>query len=263
MSDQPTAQNTLRPPGDAITFYDELAPWYHLLYPDWESSIVRQGAALVSLLESHGVSTASRVYDVACGIGTQTIGLVAAGFKVVASDIAPAMVLRTQTELAERGLATPTFVGDMRRLSSIPPGSADAILACDNAVTHCENDPELLAMFKGFRNCLRPGGIVVLSLRDFAAMERRNPDVHAFHPHLMGGHRFVALQMWEWNGDSYDLRLYLTHESVDGSCDTRVLKSRVYAVTVRRLMSLLRAAGFAVVERRDGVLFQPVVVAGR
>jgi hypothetical protein len=30
--------------------YDALAPWYHLVYQDWESVIARQGEALSALI---------------------------------------------------------------------------------------------------------------------------------------------------------------------------------------------------------------------
>ena len=34
-------------------FYDELAPLYHLVYEDWETTVVRQGGALASLIAEY------------------------------------------------------------------------------------------------------------------------------------------------------------------------------------------------------------------
>jgi hypothetical protein len=34
-----------------MSFYDDLAPFYHLIYPDWEGSIDRQGRQLAALME--------------------------------------------------------------------------------------------------------------------------------------------------------------------------------------------------------------------
>jgi len=34
-------------------FYDELAPLYHLVYDDWETSVARQDATLASLIAEH------------------------------------------------------------------------------------------------------------------------------------------------------------------------------------------------------------------
>jgi hypothetical protein len=77
------------------------------------------------------------------------------------------------------------------------------------------------------------------------------------------GNRFLAVQVWEWDGDQYDLRVYLTSESPTGACETQVLRTRYYAVSIDRLLSLLGEAGFVGAERRDDVLFQPVLWARR
>ena len=71
------------------------------------------------------------------------------------------------------------------------------------------------------------------------------------------------MQVWEWDNDQYDLRVYLTSESPEGICETQVLRSRYYAVSIERLLSLLAEAGFVCVERRDDVLFQPVLFGRR
>jgi hypothetical protein len=42
-----------------------------------------------------------------------------------------------------------------------------------------------------------------------------------------------------------------------------MLATRYYAIPISRLVSLARRAGFVRVERRDGVLFQPVVIGFR
>jgi hypothetical protein len=71
--------------------------------------------------------------------------------------------------------------------------------------------------------------------------------------------RFLAVQVWEWDGDQYDLRIYLTSESPDGICETQMLRSRYYAVSIERLMSLLAEAGFVGGERRDDALSASLV----
>jgi cyclopropane fatty-acyl-phospholipid synthase-like methyltransferase len=74
---------------DIAAFLDKLAPYFHLLYGDWEAAIAAQGSALARLLSSHGVGPGEAVLDAACGIGTQTIGLLKEGYSVTASDCSP------------------------------------------------------------------------------------------------------------------------------------------------------------------------------
>ena len=75
-------------------FYDELAPYYHLLYVNWEQAVSRQGTELAAILLDFGVEPGSVVLDAASGIGTQTLGLLMQGYRVTASDISPKAVER-------------------------------------------------------------------------------------------------------------------------------------------------------------------------
>ena len=245
------------------TFYDRLAPFYHLLYSDWERSIGRQGAALCMLLRELGVPPGAAVIDAACGIGTQTIGLAERGYRVRGSDISAVAVARARDEMARRGLSADFAVGDIRELASIHPEAASAVLACDNVVPHLLCDGQILAAFRSCLGRLVPGGVLVISVRDYAGMIRRSPDVQPHAMHVEGGCRQLAVQAWEWDGDQYDVRLYLTEERPDGSCETQLLRSRFYAISAGRLLQLMREAGFVETERRDGVLFQPVLVGIR
>ena len=247
------------------TFYDDLAPFYHLLYPDWAASVERQGAALDALLRELGVAPGAPVLDAACGIGTQTLGLAGRGYAVSASDLSPGAVARLRRELAARGLAerVPIAVRDLRTLAGVPDGSQAAVLACDNSVPHLLADADILMAFRACHRSLAPGGVAVFSVRDYAALERVDPDVRPYGLRRTPESRFLAVQVWEWDGDCYDLRVYLTEDPAGGACRTRVLRSRYYAVTIARLLELMAAAGFVDLARRDDVLFQPVLAGHR
>lgn len=245
------------------TFYDRLAPYYHLLYADWEASMDRQGAALADLLRDAGVLAGSAVHDAACGIGTQTIALARRGYRMSGSDLSTGAVDRARTELESRGLTAALTVGDMRDLARFVRDPVAAVIACDNVVAHFLSDAEILDALQSCRDALQPDGALVLSVRDYETIPRRSPDVHPHVVHHDGKRRIVPVQVWEWDRDQYDLRLYVTEEHATGACFTHMLCTRYYAVTVTRLMELAREAGLVRVERRDGVLFQPVVVAFR
>jgi hypothetical protein len=58
----------------AAQFYDGLADTYHALYPDWRNAGMVQAEALHRLLCRWHREPAD-IADVACGIGTQLIGL--------------------------------------------------------------------------------------------------------------------------------------------------------------------------------------------
>jgi hypothetical protein len=47
-----------------IDFYDAFAPWYHLVYQDWEASIARQREALTSFLTTEWGTGVRRLLSV-------------------------------------------------------------------------------------------------------------------------------------------------------------------------------------------------------
>src|SRR4051812_26544130 len=97
--------------------YDPFAPYYHLVYENWAASVTRQGQALDRIIRdvSGGDDRAARtVLDVACGIGTQSLGLAALGYHVTASDLSGASVARAGKEATDRGLTIAFSVADMR-----------------------------------------------------------------------------------------------------------------------------------------------------
>lgn len=153
---------------DTVSFYDRLAPYYYLLYVDWKTSVVRQGAALAKLLETHGVRSGDAILDAACGIGTQSIGLDAKGYDLTASDCSPGAIERLRRELNERGLSAHVYVDDLRLLARSASGAFAAILAYDNSIPHLLTDAELLQCFRNCLRCLRPGGLAVFSVGDYA-----------------------------------------------------------------------------------------------
>lgn len=242
-------------------FYDRLAPYYHLLYPNWDASIARQSSGLARVLGEFGVVPGSAVLDAACGIGTQALGLAQLGYNVTASDLSSAAVARARSEAGARGLAMTFAVADLRRLASAFDTRFTALVACDNAIPHLLSDAEIGAAFAECRRVLEPGGVLLISVRDYAAIERRTPDHHSYGTRTVDDCAYTAEQIWHWEGDQYDLTLRLTARRGSEPPVVHEFHSRYYAVELPTLERLLREAGFALVTRRDEHFFQPLLVA--
>src|SRR3954470_23259952 len=84
-------------------FYDRLAPLYDLIFPDWDASIERPAGAIAGIIHERWGAGARSVLDLACGIGTQSIGLARRGFAVTASDLSAGAVERARAEAQRRG----------------------------------------------------------------------------------------------------------------------------------------------------------------
>ncbi len=246
----------------AADFYDRLAPFYHLIYPDWEASVARQGAALDAMVRER-LEGAETVLDVACGIGTQAIGLARLDYRVTASDLSPGAVRRARAEAERLGVQIDLSVADMRRAHEHHGRTFDVVICCDNSLPHLLSDGEIVTALRQFRACTRPGGLCLVSLRDYAAMEREGTQVQPYGVREHGGARFVVLQTRDFTGDRYAVAFYLVEDRGGDEAAAHVMRATYYAVPISRVAELMEEAGFGRVERVDGAFFQPVLAAFR
>ncbi len=244
-------------------FYDTLASWYHVVYPDWEASIGRYGRALSSLLASEWGSATHHVLDAAVGIGTQALGLAALGFQVTGSDISLAAVQRAGKEAGRRGLRLGCVVGDVRALP-VRSGTFDIVLACDNAVAHLLSENDIRCAFEECFRCIRPRGGCVISMRDYGVPPSPGTvETQDYGDRIWSSRRCRLLQTRRWRGQLYDVAFELVTNDEAKEVVLRTPETTCFGIAVERMAVLMGEAGFTRVRRIDGCLFQPVLVGSR
>jgi SAM-dependent methyltransferase len=240
-------------------FYDELSPFYHLVYNDWDASVPRQAAQINSVIHEIWGDRVRTILDAACGIGTQTIGLTEVGYAVTASDISGGAIERARREAQSRGLHIPFQIGDLRSLPIHRDGSFDLVIAWDNAIPHLLTDDDIRKAFSEMRRCVVPGGGCLISVRDYDA-SGSGTQLVPFGVRTAGQSRYVVFQVWQYHGAVYDLSMYFLEDTGGSECTAHVMRTQYYAVPVSRLMELMTESGFSEVRRIDGRLFQPLIV---
>ncbi|WP_406517335.1 class I SAM-dependent methyltransferase [Streptomyces sp. NBC_00134] len=246
-------------------FYDELADDYHLIYPDWDASIRRQGDALDAQI---GQDRAA-VLDCSCGIGTQAIGLALRGHRVTGTDLSPRAAVRAAREAARRSLSLCTAAADMRSLP-FPDDQFDAVVCADNSLPHLLTERDVRAALAEMRRVLRPGGRLLVSTRPYDDLVRDRPastppQVHEIGDRAEDGARTVTFQLWHWHddGEHYDLEHFQLLPA-DGEWRVKVRRTSYWALGRDRLAGLAVEAGFGDVGWRmpeETGLFQPLLVA--
>jgi len=101
-------------------------------------------------------------------------------------------------------------------------------------------------------------------VRDYLTEGRSSPQLVPYGFRSDGDDRYFVVQTRDWEGDFYDVAMYFIREG-RGSKPARVSagSSRYYAVPIDRLVSLLEENSFIEIQRLDGVLYRPVLVARR
>jgi SAM-dependent methyltransferase len=246
---------------DARDFYDELAPDYDAIHSDWHASVRAQGAVLDRLIRGELGDAPQRILDCACGIGTQAIGLAVHGHDVLATDLAPVAVARARREADALGVPLATGVADFTRLAEQVEGTFACVLACDNSVAHLHGDDELARFASGVAAKLEPGGLALVSLRDYAPLVAERAGGHP----VRAGKGTISFQIWDWDDDgaAYELAQF-TLRGEGESWQTTCRRTRLRALLRDDICGALAAAGLAEVRWRtpeESGYYQPVVTA--
>jgi SAM-dependent methyltransferase len=245
-------------------FYEQLAPFYHLIFEDWDASIACQADQLSRIINDRFGEGAKSILDVSCGIGTQAIALAGQGFEVVASDLCPAAIARAKVEADRRQIAIDFSVCDMREAFDHHRRRFDVVISCDNSITHLLSDDDLLLALRQLHECTRPGGGCLLTVRDYDREARGKGLIKPYGVRRQEADRCVIFQVWDFDGDQYDMAMYfVVDDGTAGPLKTHVMRTRYNAIGTGRLLELMTEAGFRSVERLDGVFYQPLLVGTR
>lgn len=231
---------------DTNPFYDAVADDYSYFYRDWQATMEREGAALRRAFRDQGIKT---VLDASCGVGTQSIPLARLDFEVTAVDPSPRMLQKARENAATFGVAEDiTFItGDFLSLPRIMAVKFDALISKGNALPHLLTDDQIKTALRGFYDLLRPGGMLVIGIRDFDSMLEDRPRFVPRQVHTEDPARDVILfDLWEWH-DSDPVTVTFNTFIVSGKGDH--YSARRYPVTYRALRreeleALLGEAGF-------------------
>jgi len=134
--------------------WEDAADAWHRWGPTIEDWL---GAATSRMLDAAGITTGSKVLDVAAGAGGQTLAAarrVGPSGAVLATDISPAILAYAEKTAAEAGLTTVSIQELDGEHLAVPPGAFDAVISRVGLIYF----PDQQAALTGMRDALRPGG---------------------------------------------------------------------------------------------------------
>ena len=111
----------------------------------------------------------ARVLDCAAGTGELAVGLALSGFEVAATDASDAMIERTRALAAARGVDLPAAVCRWEALDPARwPERFDAVFCVGNSLADAPGRAARRAALARMASVLRPGGLLVLTSRNWA-----------------------------------------------------------------------------------------------
>lgn len=135
--------------------WEDAADAWHRWGPTLETWL---GPATEAMLDGAGVTSGSRVLDVAAGAGGQTLAAarrVGSRGRVLATDISPTILTYAAKAAAETGITNvDTLEVDGETLDSVAPGSFDAVISRVGLIYF----PDQQAALAGMRRALCDGG---------------------------------------------------------------------------------------------------------
>src|SRR4029077_10135320 len=169
-------------------------------------------------------------------------------------------------EATRRGLDIAFTACDVRDLQTLR-STYDVVISCDNALPHLLTDDDVARAFRAMRSRLRPGGLVVITVRDYdkELVERPATAAPRIDP---GPPRKVVVRLHDW--DAPDSPMYTVHFLIltEGAAGWTVSHhSARYRAIGRHAITLAAAnAGFIGIEwhEAENIRFhQPAMTALR
>lgn len=224
--------------------YETLASVYEWLVPDELLEPEGAVAAFAPLVEQ--LPPGARVLDCAAGTGQLAVGLALRGFDVTASDASATMVARTEGLATRRGA---TLRAAVCRWDELRAGERafDAVFCVGNSLTHAGPRPARRASLAAMASALAPGGLLVLTSRNWERLRSAQPRLEAADGLVeRGGRRGLVVRHWtipeRWD-ERHELEVAVALVGDDGGVELHDERLAFWPFTERDLGEDLRAAG--------------------
>ena len=242
------------------TEYPDIVDW------DWDAVMRQEGASLDRFLAKQvGRPGPYSLLDCSCGIGTQAIGLALQGHQVHATDLSTVSIDCARNEATKHDIDIDFAVADFRKLGETVAETFDVVLSCDNSIAHCLKDEDLDAALASMKSRLNPGGLLLISLRDYDALVVHKPHFNNDHVHDRPDGRRIVFQVWDWSDDGrqYPNTQFLLKET-DGSYEVKHFETELRALLREQIIAARQSEEYEDatwhVPEESGY-YQPIVTA--
>ena len=147
-------------------FYAEYAWAFDLII---DRPVPKECAAIAAWLVERGVRPGAAILDAGCGTGRYSIELARRGYVVRGIDLSPQLIDVARQSTGDRHSSVSFAVGDI----AAPDGRRYDAILCRGVLNDIVEDDRRDAVFDAFAASLRPGGVLILDVREWEASAQR------------------------------------------------------------------------------------------
>ena len=220
--------------------YGLLAPAYEML-----ASPARITAEIDALEISLRAVGAVRVLDAGCAVGLHSLELSRRGFRPTGIDLSGAMIREARARAGAEGRPVRFAVKDLKSVDRAAGRPFDAILCLGNTMASIHTQRERSRVFRAFHGALRPGGLLVLQLRDLSSIPK---DGFSFPTRSLrrGREEWILLRRQDPIGGRIRFTSTLLYRPrADAPWETRRSESLAEIVPMSGWRAAIAGAGFA------------------
>ena len=171
-------------------------------YARWKRRLVREIPFFERVFAEHGVKT---ILDVACGTGRHAVRLAEEGYQVTGVDINNESLESACSHAQERGVEVEFVEGSYLDLGRVTPGPFDALFSVGNSLCFSTSAAEVAQALREFRSVLRPGGVAVAQILNYAGIAEREERLDFVRPVVREGVEQVVVKFFRFGEPFWDV----------------------------------------------------------
>ncbi len=206
----------------------------------WERRLTREEPFLTGIFDRHGVR---RVLDLACGTGRHAVRLAERGYEVTGVDLNAESLESARSHAAQRGVEVSFVEGSFLELGRVVPGPFDAVYSVGNSLSFSETEEDVLQALRGFLAVLRPGGVAVAQILNYAGIAEREESVDFVRSFVRDGVEHVVVKFFRFGRPRWDVE-FVTVRREGEVWRAELGHGDLLALEATRYQELWRQAGF-------------------
>ncbi len=227
--------------------YDKLASIYDY-FVNWEGRLAYELPFLEEKLHTLEEDPSQiRVMDTACGTGHHAIALASHGFQVSGSDLFPEMVSLADANAKAAGEKVTFRTAGFGNISESfkQPGEFDAVFCLGNSLPHVNSNQDLEKTLLDFEDLLRPGGMLLLQMRNFDLVMGEKKRWMEPQSVKDGSTEWLFLRFYDFEADGkIQFNILSLHRKANASWQTQLTSTHLLPIYSEKLKAELTSLGF-------------------